>query len=384
MSLTFACECGKQLRAPKEFADRQTKCPGCGRSVTVPDASAPTAPPAAIQAASPAPTLPTLGMAQPELAAPVPVKTSGLALFSIVLAALAIVLPLLVGIPVAVWVNAGWAAVVSLCMPLSFGVPAAILGIIALNSVGRCRGELTGRGIAICGLVLGLVAAIGGVIVGMGTGVVAVKNSTRNAANRIASTNNLRQIGLACINYHGAMNAMPLGEKQGEGGLLRSKDLSWRVDILTFLGEDRLYEQFHLDEPWDSPHNLKLVSRMPQVYRSPRFEHPDAGTTYYRALVGPGTVMGGPKPLDLDFITSRDGATWTLLIVEAAEPVIWTKPDELRYDPNGPLPGFGGPQRGDFLGLFADAHVQNLSPKLGEKTLRAYITVDGNEVIPQR
>jgi hypothetical protein len=311
-------------------------------------------------------------------------KASGLALASIGLAALAVVLPLLVGIPVAVWVNAGWAAVVSLCMPLSFGVPAAVLGIIGLTAIARGDGRLTGRGLAIGGLILGLVAAVGGVIVGMGTGIVAAKNSTRNAANRIASSNNLRQIGMACINYHSATNAMPLGEQQGEGGALRSKGLSWRVDLLPFLEQDELHQQFHLDEPWDSPHNRKLISRMPQIYRSPRFEHPDPGTTYYRALVGPGTVMGGPKPLNLDFITARDGATETLLIVEAAEPVIWTKPDELRYDPNGPLPGFGGPQRGDFLGLFADAHVQSLSPKLGEKTLRAYITVDGKEVIPPR
>jgi hypothetical protein len=383
MSLTFACECGKQLRAPEEFVGRQTKCPGCGRSVTVPSASVPTAPTAALQASPPSPTLPTLGAAEPELAMPFRAKPSGLALFSIGLAALAIVLPLLVGIPVAVWVNAGWAAVVSLCMPLSLGVPAAILGIMGLNSIGRSQGKLSGRGLAIAGLIFGLVAAIGGVIVGVSTGAFAAVASSRNAANRISSGNNLRQVGLAFINYHNATNAMPLGEKSGDGDVLRAKGLSWRVDILPFIEEDLLYQQFHLDEPWDSPHNLKLIPRMPALYRSPRFES-QPGTTYYRALVGPGTVMGGPKPLNLDFISARDGAFATLVVVEAAEPVIWTKPDELRYDPNGPLPGFGGPQRGDFIGLFADAHIQHLSMKMGEQTLRAYITVDGNEVIPQR
>ncbi len=42
--------------------------------------------------------------------------------------------------------------------------------------------------------------------------------------------------------------------------------LSWRVHLLPFLGEAVLYREFHLDEPWDSPHNMTLVSRMPQVY----------------------------------------------------------------------------------------------------------------------
>ncbi len=29
-----------------------------------------------------------------------------------------------------------------------------------------------------------------------------------------------------------------------------------------------LNQQFHLDEPWDSEHNLTLVPQMPEVYRS--------------------------------------------------------------------------------------------------------------------
>src|SRR5438046_1419781 len=31
--------------------------------------------------------------------------------------------------------------------------------------------------------------------------------------------------------------------------------LSWRVQLLPYLGEGELYKQFHLDEPWDSDHN---------------------------------------------------------------------------------------------------------------------------------
>jgi hypothetical protein len=40
MPLLFSCQCGKQLRAPEEFAGRRIKCPNCQEVVTVPGAPA--------------------------------------------------------------------------------------------------------------------------------------------------------------------------------------------------------------------------------------------------------------------------------------------------------------------------------------------------------
>ena len=48
--------------------------------------------------------------------------------------------------------------------------------------------------------------------------------------------------------------------------------LSWRVQILPFIEEDCLYKEFHQDEPWDSPHNVKLLPRMPKIFIDPRFQ----------------------------------------------------------------------------------------------------------------
>ena len=45
--------------------------------------------------------------------------------------------------------------------------------------------------------------------------------------------------------------------------------LSWRVLILPYIGNDDLYREFHLDEPWDSVHNKTLLSKMPDVYKAP-------------------------------------------------------------------------------------------------------------------
>ena len=78
--------------------------------------------------------------------------------------------------------------------------------------------------------------------------------------------------------------------------------------------------------------------------------------TYYRGFVGPDSVLGANPPTTLSEITNRNGASNTLLIVEAGDPVPWTKPEDPSFNENSP---FGGPNRAKvFAVLFADAHVQ--------------------------
>jgi Protein of unknown function (DUF1559) len=89
------------------------------------------------------------------------------------------------------------------------------------------------------------------------------------AAGREQASNSLRQIALAIQQYLDAKGRFPtaaIADSQGKSLL------SWRVAILPYLGanEQNLYKQFHLDEPWDSPANKRLLIRMPNVYRSPR------------------------------------------------------------------------------------------------------------------
>jgi RNA polymerase sigma factor (sigma-70 family) len=118
---------------------------------------------------------------------------------------------------------------------------------------------------------------------------------TASTAQRIKSMNNLRQIMLAIHNYHDANNRLPADVRDKDGKPL----LSWRVLILPYLEQDNLYQQFHLDEPWDSEHNLKLLRQMPAVYRV-GFDPKDSTHTYCQAFAGPGTplhptVTAGPR-----------------------------------------------------------------------------------------
>lgn len=43
MTINFNCSCGKALAAPPEFAGKQVRCPGCGKTTTIPSGEAPIA-----------------------------------------------------------------------------------------------------------------------------------------------------------------------------------------------------------------------------------------------------------------------------------------------------------------------------------------------------
>jgi RNA polymerase sigma factor (sigma-70 family) len=87
------------------------------------------------------------------------------------------------------------------------------------------------------------------------------------AASERQVRNNLKQIGLAMHTYREAHGRFPAPAILGKDG---KPLLSWRVAILPYIVEDGLYQSFKLDEPWDSPHNKRLLERMPGLYAPPR------------------------------------------------------------------------------------------------------------------
>src|SRR5262249_25474301 len=97
---------------------------------------------------------------------------------------------------------------------------------------------------------------------------------------------------------------------------------------------------FRLDEPWDSPHNIKLLRDMPAIYQPFKKREFPPGYTFYQVIVGPGTLFERPEGLKLP--DRREPLSPSFLIVEAAEPVPWTKPEDPTYAPNGPWPQLGG------------------------------------------
>jgi Protein of unknown function (DUF1559) len=180
------------------------------------------------------------------------------------------------------------------------------------------------------------------------------------------------------LSYHGDHGKLPPAVVYGKNG---QPLYSWRVLLLPYLEEGELYQAFHLDEPWDSPHNIQLLARMPVSYAPPRSKAPrvPAYHTYCRVFAGPGTAFEDPVGNTLASIS--DGTSNTLLVVEAGEPVPWTMPEGLAYDPHGPLPDLTGPFHDGFRVTFADGSRGFIPKDVGEATLRALITRNGGELV---
>src|SRR5262245_47787362 len=127
---------------------------------------------------------------------------------------------------------------------------------------------------------------------------------------RHQSANNLHAIGIALLNYEDQHRLFPERAIFDSGG---KPLLSWRVLILPYIDQDELYKQFHLDEPWDSENNKKLLERMPAEYADPQIKC-EPGRTVYQAVVGPGLAFEGNKGLKL--ASMLDGSSKTIGVVE--------------------------------------------------------------------
>lgn len=213
------------------------------------------------------------------------------------------------------------------------------------------------------------------------------------------SEDNLKKILAAIEAYIGTHKKLPPSVVYDQQGRPLH---SWRVLILPFLGEERLYARFRLNEPWDSAHNAQLLAAMPRVYAPPRAGSSDLYHTYYQGFDGywdssksdspfwrkvasetPNFLSGEQRTF---FVSDRrlqlqqafpvqNQDKWVLsgdrlnsrmfslfsdcyVLAEAAEAVPWTKPMDLRYHPDHPLPRLGGIFRDGFHAAYFDAGVE--------------------------
>jgi hypothetical protein len=201
--------------------------------------------------------------------------------------------------------------------------------------------------------------------------------AAREAARRTVSANNLRQIGLAMLNHESAMGTLPARanfDKQGK------PLLSWRVHILPYIEQDVLYKQFHLDEPWDSPHNKALIPLMPKLYANPSGAG-RPGMANYLAVCGKGLMFDGQQGRKMSDIT--DGLSNTIMVVEADDDraVVWTKPEDWQFDPQHPMAGLGRAHAQGFNALFADSSVHMLARSLDPQAFQAMLTIAGGEAV---
>lgn len=227
------------------------------------------------------------------------------------------------------------------------------------------------------------------------------QEAENDSARRRQLPIHLKQIAIAAHNFYDMLGRLPgpaITDEQGQ------PLISWRVQLLPLLDQIDLYNEFRLDEPWDSEHNRKLIDRMPSVFQIPGQKADPQRMTCFVAPLGKETVWGvaeGRRARDttngtingetITFVVDTegrrfrditDGMSNTILLVEVDDDhaVIWTKPDDYEYDPKQPKAKLGGHFEGGFYALLADGSVHFFSlTEIPDATLRAMFTYAGGE-----
>ncbi|MCU0961195.1 MAG: DUF1559 domain-containing protein [Pirellulaceae bacterium] len=196
----------------------------------------------------------------------------------------------------------------------------------------------------------------------------------------LRTINQLKQIGLAMHNYHDTYRRFPAA---GSVDRQQRPLLSWRVHLLPFMEQLELYQKFHLDEPWDSPHNRELIPQMPAVYRSVINQPLQDGVTRFVLPVGAGaifpSVAAAPRFPDI-----RDGTSNTIMALHATEKhaVVWTKPEDVSSETAILRQALFADDKTPGLVCFADGSVLALRNTLSDQDLRALVTRSGGETTP--
>ena len=203
--------------------------------------------------------------------------------------------------------------------------------------------------------------------------------SLKNADASSGSVESLKRLTIAMHNFHDNYDQFPpqaLVNKNGD------RLLSWRVMLLPFLGQQKLYQQFHLDEPWDSEHNKQFIAQMPDVFSTRNGQSPADFHTCLLAPITENSVFGSRSlPTRIQDVT--DGTSNTLLLVEAhvSKAVIWTKPEDLVIDVAVPILSLAPESTTGFWVSYVDGSVRFIMKDNSSKVINAIMSMNGNDTM---
>ena len=202
-----------------------------------------------------------------------------------------------------------------------------------------------------------------------------------DAASRAKTREKLFEIAGAIGSYYMDRGHLPTDILDPAGKPL----LSWRVAILPYMEQRALHSTIKLDEPWDSPTNLKWITGIVVKPFAPLdgtgFDADGRAVTYVKRPTGPGTLHQPGREITV----SREQATakWgtVVALIEAGDAIPWTKPGDLPFDPRNP-PTLTGPAANVVLAetLFHAYHDRphgwSLRPDLTPDEVARLVTAD--------
>ncbi|MEZ6056809.1 MAG: DUF1559 domain-containing protein [Planctomycetaceae bacterium] len=225
--------------------------------------------------------------------------------------------------------------------------------------------------------------------------------AARQAARRAASTNNLRQMGLAMHNYEATHRHLPSGTIANEK-LKPEERLSWIVDLLPMMDQGALGERIDRKSGWESDRNRQWAEISLPTLTNPATVVDDESefpVTHYVGICGVGadapTLAKNHKRAGIfgyDRTTSfrdiLDGTSNTVMISEASGDYgSWMSGGKATLRSftkkpyiNGP-DGIGGPYPGGCNMCIGDGSVRFISEDIDSEVMEALSTIAGGEAI---
>jgi hypothetical protein len=227
---------------------------------------------------------------------------------------------------------------------------------------------------------------ITGTLIGVCSGLVVFASiPIRDAAARMTTSGQMKQLSLSVHNYHDSMDVMPGPFLDGDLAdhtipADPARRLSWRVSVLPYIEAHDLYRRLNRSEAWDGPTNRPLTS----THYKPLSDTLDGKTSLspYRVFFDNGALWDSDPARRLRLDKIPDGSANTILIAESTIQVPWAQFNEHAYTPDGPLPPLGRPSRNVFLVAMADGSVRAVKKSVDPSILRAAVTRDGGEPPP--
>ncbi len=214
--------------------------------------------------------------------------------------------------------------------------------------------------------------------------------SARETTKRTTCKSHIFQIASGFHHYHAAHNHFP-------AAIEGNPPMSWRVQLDEWLWQTGLAQQYDSKLSWDDGPNRGVQKQKLPYYACPSRPHSfDADgrfLTSYLLPTGAGAAFDGPKGIPISAI--KDGTSNTLIVVEACgSNVVWTEPRDqpvaaAAMSVNGP-----GQRPGESDSLIssyhtagaqvalADGSVHFISESTDARVLRALLSIDGGEEIP--
>jgi hypothetical protein len=224
------------------------------------------------------------------------------------------------------------------------------------------------------------------VCLGLGVWAIHAVREAQNAALKITCAGKMTQIALAMRNYSQKYGCFPPAYVTDKNGRPAH---SWRVLLLPFLEEEKIYKAYRFDEPWDSPANRKVAEAVAKWFQCPAASH-DKGdvTTDYMMVVGEHTISDGPHGRKAKEIT--DGLSDTIMLVEVADSQVpWNKPEDLQFATmnfrinSTKRQCISGNHPDVAVVAFCDGSARRLDEKTNPELIKAMLTIDGGETIPK-